>query len=422
MKTKRKTITLGLLIIVAALFTSLQTKAADSLRVTLLQADSMFLATNYQLLAASMNIEAQKAQIIQAELYPNPLFTADFNAYDLENNKPFHVGSTGQMGFQLEQLIILGGKRQSEIDLAKTNASIAELEFRDLIRQLKFQIHSNLHSLNHQEVLLNKYNNQLRLLDTILNSFQAQVSAGNIPLKDVVRLKVEYLNLNNDRAELLKQMYDERAKIQTILRTNKIIVPIIGVIDVASFKIFDIEELNQIALSNRSDYLISQQNKTLAEQNLIYQKNLAIPDVNLIASYDQRGGAFRNQFNIGFAVPLPFWNQNQGNIQAASHKIKQAEYTDLDIKNSILADVQNSYSLFNQAVVEYKKAMALYNSDFEITLKGMSDNFQKRNVSLLEFVDFFESYNSAEAEIARIKTQLAVSAEQLNFSIGKDIY
>jgi cobalt-zinc-cadmium efflux system outer membrane protein len=421
MKTKTIPFSIGTLIITAFLFTS-QAWAADSLRVTLRQADSIFLATNYQLLAASMNIESQKALILQAELYPNPLFTADFNGYDPENNRLFHVGSSGQMGFQLEQLIRLGGKRQSEIDLAKTNATVAELTFKDLIRQLKFQIHSNLHSLNHQEVLLTKYNNQLRLLDTILASLQTQVTIGNIPLKDVVRLKVEYLNLNNDRAELLKQMYDERAKIQTILRTNLIVVPIINEIDVASFKTFDLEQLNQIALENRSDYQIAQQNTLSSRQNLIYQKNLAIPDVNLIASYDQRGGAFSNQFNIGFAIPLPFWNRNQGNIESAAFKVKQSEYSDQDLKNSIFADVQNSYSLFNQAIAEYTKATTLYNSDFEITLKGMSDNFQKRNISLLEFVDFFESYNSAQAEIARIKTQLAVSAEQLNFTIGKEIY
>ena len=421
MKTKLQITRFIPLILVMFIFSG-RLWAADSLRITLRQADSIFLSTNYQLLAASMNIEAQKTQIIQAELYPNPLFTADFNAYDPQNNKPFHIGSNGQMSFQLEQLITLGGKHQSEIDLAKTNAQNAELEFKDLIRQLKFQIHSNLHSLNHQEVLLNKYNNQLRLLDTILASLQSQVTIGNIPLKDVVRLKVEYLNLNNDRAELLKQMYDERSKIQTILRTNKIVVPVISEINVSSLKTLELEELNQIALENRSDYLISEQNKTLAKQNLIYQKNLAIPDLNLIASYDQSGGAFRNQFNIGFAIPLPFWNRNQGNIESAAHKVKQSEYADEDVKNSILADVQNSFSLFNQAVTEYKKATILYNSDFEITLKGMSDNFQKRNISLLEFVDFFESYNSAQAEIARIKTQLAVSAEQLNFTIGKEVY
>jgi cobalt-zinc-cadmium efflux system outer membrane protein len=52
----------------------------------------------------------------------------------------------------------------------------------------------------------------------------------------------------------------------------------------------------------------------------------------------------------------------------------------------------------------------------------MSDNFLKQNISVLEFVDFFEAYNNSLAEIARIKIQLAESAELLNLTIGKEVF
>ncbi len=64
--------------------------------------------------------------------------------------------------------------------------------------------------------------------------------------------------------------------------------------------------------------------------------------------------------------------------------------------------------------------MQLYNADFEITVQGMSENFRKRNVSLIEFVDFFEAYNDVLAELVRIKVQLVESAEQINLLTGKD--
>jgi outer membrane protein, heavy metal efflux system len=94
--------------LVASLFlillTSVGLHAQDTLRLSIRRADSVFLAKNYYLLAASMDIEAQRAQIIQAKIYPNPIFTADINAYDPVNNQVFHVGKTGQKVFQLEQL------------------------------------------------------------------------------------------------------------------------------------------------------------------------------------------------------------------------------------------------------------------------------------------------------------------------------
>lgn len=397
--------------------------SGDTLHITLRQADSIFLKNNYSLLAASMGVKAQEAQIIQAKIYPNPIFTADINVYDPENDKYFHTGPSGQKYFQIEQLILLGGKRKAEIELAKTNAAIASLELQDLVQQLKYELHSSLYALTQQSFLIKKYNAQLALLDGMLNTYKVQVDKGNIPLKDFVRLKGVYLNLNNDRGELLKYYLDELAKVQTILSTSNMIVPVITDEELESIiKTFTTEELQSTALDNRADYLIATQNTAAAEQYYKLQKSLAVPDMNVFANYDQRSGAFINQVNAGVAVPLPLWNRNRGNIKTAQFQIRQRGYDKENLKNEIRVTIQNQFALYNHTVGEYTKAKELYNIDFEETLHGMSTNFLKNNVSVLEFVDFFESYNNSLAEIARIKIQLAVSAEQLNLTIGKDLF
>ncbi|PKP47434.1 MAG: TolC family protein [Bacteroidetes bacterium HGW-Bacteroidetes-12] len=398
-------------------------KAQDTLKINLQQADSIFITNNFYLLASSMNIEAQKAQIIQAKLYPNPIFTADINAYDPDNNKAFHIGHTGQKSFQFEQLILLGGKRKSEIEMAKTNANIAELEFQQLARQLKFRLHSNLFAIGQQQYLLSLYNSQLALLDTLLSAYQIQAEKGNIPLKDVVRLKGAYLKLNNDRAELFKQYYEAQTNLQTLLQTTSIIEFQFSEQEIEKYiKLNSLSEIRTEALQSRPDLLIIRQDKILAEQYLQYQKRLIVPDINLFTSYDQRGGAFNNQVNAGIAIPLPFWNRNQGNIKSSEFRLKEADYNLQAMQNEIMSSLQNNYSFYSQTVSEYQKATSLYNQDFEVTVKGMTDNFQKRNVSMIEFIDFFEAYNEVLTELTRIKIQLVVSGEQLNLLIGKDIY
>ncbi len=397
--------------------------ATDTLRVSIRQADSLFISHNFYLLASSMNIEAQKAQIIQARLFPNPVFTADVNAYDPQNNKIFHVGSTGQKGFQLDQLILLGGKRKSQIEMAKTNVTIAELEFQNLTRQLKFKLHGQLATIGQQQVLLQKYNAQLALLDTIMSAYEIQVNKGNIPLKDLVRLKGVYLNLNNDRAELLHGYLEAQSNVQVLLETQSIVAFRFTDRDIEGYiKDVPLEELQAEAIANHPELRLYRQNTLLAKQFIQYQKHLAIPDINLFTSYDQRGGAFANQLNAGISIPLPLWNRNQGNIKSSEFHLKESEYLQEALEHETLSVLQNNYALYTQTVSEYRKAMNLYNSDFETTVRGMSDNFQKRNVSLIEFVDFFESYNEVLSELARIKTQLVNTAELLNLSIGKDIY
>lgn len=414
LKTVLATVILGL---------SISANSQDTLKINLQQADSIFQRNNFSLLASSMNIEAQKAQIIQAKVYPNPIFTVDLNVYDPENNKAFHVGPSGQKGFQLEQLILLGGKRKSEIEMAKTNSQIAELEFQQLLLQLKFRLHSDLFSMGQIQALLQRYSQQLELLESLVAAYEIQAQKGNIPLKDVVRLKGAYLNLNNNRADLLKDYFQTQSSIQTLLQTNAVVKFEFNESDIEKYiQQNAVEELKNEAFRSNPELQIIQSNKILAKQYLQYQKRLAVPDINIITSYDQRGGAFNNQFNAGFAIPLPLWNRNRGNIKASQYKIKEADYNVQSMQNEITSNIQNAFQLYLQSVIEYQKSTALYNADFEVTVNGMTENFQKRNVSLIEFMDFFEAYNETLNELTRIKTQLVISAERINLLTGKAIY
>lgn len=396
---------------------------SDTLSITIAQADKVFLSTNYQLLATSLNIDVQKAQVLQASLYPNPVLTVDMNAIDPENSKIFHLGNTGQQSVQLEQLILLGGKRKAQIDLAKTNVEMAELAFQDLIRQLKFELHTGLYLLNQQQILIGKYTKQMAMVDNILSTYEIQAHKGNIPLKDVVRLKGVYLNLSNERAAIFGDYFQQLSKVQTLLQTKSIVVPKVSDAEIQSFiQPFDVQLLIDQALENRPDLLLGKKDAVFAEQYFSLQKKLAKPDITLFSSYDQRGGAFLRQVNVGVAIPLMFWNRNQGNIKSAETQIKVKQLFVDGLKSQVIAEVQSTYLQYKQTVSEFLKNNKLYDEDFEVTLKGMTENFQKGNVSLIEFVDFFESYNNALSEISRIKIQLATSAEQIKLSTGKELF
>lgn len=396
---------------------------SDTLEITLREADSLFLQNNLHLLASSMNIEAQKALIIQAKTYPNPVFIADVNAYDPDNERAFHVGRTGQKAFQLEQLIILGGKRKAEIELAKTNVRIAELAFQQLLRELKFRLRSDLFTMGQQALLLDKYDTQLHQLNDLVAAYEEQAEKGNAPLKDVVRLKGAYLKLNNDRAEVLNEYLNTQASLRVLLGTSAIVKFHFSEREVEKYiQEKQLSEIHAKAWQHRPEYLILAQNKILAQQYLAYQRRLAIPDISFFAAYDQRSGAFDDQINAGFAIPLPLFNRNQGNIKASYFKVQEIEYTREAMQMEIASSIQSAFALYTHTVSEYQKARTLYDEDFETTVKGMIDNFQKRNVSIIEFLDFFEAYNEVLTEMTRIKTQLVISAEQLNLLTGKDIY
>src|SRR5438445_3194150 len=115
----------------------------DSVRLTLPEAEKMFLDSNYQLLAARYNIDASKAQIIQARLWPNPNFSIGHTLYSGTLNQFFPLGANDETTAGLSQLILLAGKRNKQVKIAQANAQLTEYQFFDLMRTLKYTLRTD---------------------------------------------------------------------------------------------------------------------------------------------------------------------------------------------------------------------------------------------------------------------------------------
>ena len=149
--------------------------------------------------------------------------------------------------------------------MAKTNVTIGELEFQALVRQLKFQLHRSLYALQEQKQLLEKYNNQLQMLRSLIESYELQVSKGNISQKELVRLKAVYLSLNKQKAGIFEQQLSELSIVQTIIGTTQMVEMKEDARVFEKFtQEFELQNLLNIAFENRPDYLVSEQNNFLA--------------------------------------------------------------------------------------------------------------------------------------------------------------
>lgn len=391
--------------------------------LTLDQCEGLFLRNNLSVLAKQYNIDSKTALIIQAKSYPNPVFNADFNIYDPQNNKFLHIDSSGQKAFQIEQMILIAGKRKTEIDIAKQNKILAESEFSDLLRNLKVQLYVSFYSVNSERLVLENYERQLGILDTIISAYKIQADKGNLPLKDIIRLKSVYIKLNGNKSQIAIDYSQQLRNLQLLINTNSNVVPLV---DENNFQNYlDLKALNDLqtlAVLNRPDLKIADETAILAALNLKYQKKQTLPGIAVNASYDQRGGAFHNQINAGLSVPLPVFNTNRGNIKAAQFDKKAIELYASEKKLEVEIDTQQAWTNMQRSIRDFVKVRELFNNEFTLVNKGVNDNFRKRNISILEFVDFVEAYNESLADFEGIKKQLAISAAQVNYVTASKIY
>ena len=63
-----------------------------------------------------------------------------------------------------------------------------------------------------------------------------------------------------------------------------------------------------------------------------------------------------------------------------------------------------------------------FTEQFEQLNKGVLENFQKRNLTLLEFIDLIETYSESVKELNRLKADRVGAYEELNFTVGKELF
>src|SRR5580658_2655109 len=163
----------------------------DTLRLSLPAAEKMFLDSNFQLLAQRYNIDANKALVIQARLWPNPNFSIGHTLYSGTLHQFFPLGVNDETTAGLSQVIMLAGKRNKQIKIAQANVKLTEYQFFDLIRTLKYTLRTDFFNIYYQQQSAKVYDAEIKALQQIVEAFAQQEGKGYIAEKEVVRIKAQ---------------------------------------------------------------------------------------------------------------------------------------------------------------------------------------------------------------------------------------
>jgi cobalt-zinc-cadmium efflux system outer membrane protein len=399
--------------------------AQVKVNLSLQECESAFQKNNMLLLASRYGIDEKRALVLQAKKWDNPYFSAEFNAINPDAGRYLDVGNQGQKVFAIEQLIKLGGKIKNQVEIAKKHVNLAEAEYNDLIRNLQFSLRTSYYSAYYDLQTLSNIDKQLASLDTLIISYKKQVEKGNISLKDLVRLQALYLETQNEWTSLRNEIISEQENISAITGIDSLIIPLRDSIDLKNFQSkvdLTYDNLATLALTNRPDLKAHEEWLKIGEQNVKFQKANAAPDLTLGAIYDQRGGAFNNQVNVTLGIPLPIYNQNKAGIQAAKSAELSAKALMEQKSNEIKAEVQGVVRRYKITLENYQKLSTQILDNYDIISKSIFENFQKQNITLIEFTDFIESYTKSLVEINRVKKSLAIICEEINYITASKVF
>jgi len=398
--------------------------AQDTLRLTLRQADSLLLINNLNLITANYQIDITKAQVLQAKLFNNPEFYSEWNLYNGDKRQVFDIASNGQKIFTITQTLRIAGQRKKEIALADINTRITEQQYMEILRATKYQLRKSFFAIYYINQALSTIGSQLNLLEETVQMMKNQYEKGNVSLKDYTRVRATFFALYNDRSRLLQEHYQNVNTIRTLLATEQRIkvAPTEEELSIYSTEKLQLKNLQTLALENRAAIKIANEQVEFANINHNLQKKMAVPDLRVGVVYDQSGSYVPNYTGLSIASSLPFFNRNQGNIKQAEIQIKQAEndlkYTQLAIKN----EVDDTYNQLLSIETEYKKVSSSFESQLDVMTDKLIENYKKGNLTLIEFTDLFEAYNSSLIAINQLKAQRMALFEELNYLTGTELF
>ena len=418
-----KIVSAFLLLVVCSFFTVLSSAAQpplpDTLKITVKEAEDQFLKNNLQIIIQRFNVDNAGAQVITARLFANP----DFNF-----NNGIHTNDVTQgpaykdQSVTLSQLFTTAGKRNKNIQLARLGVEQAKDQLFDLLRTLKFTLRADFYTLYFDEQSAKVYNDEINSLKKTLTVFKEQYARGNVAQKEVLRIQSQLYTLQAEYNNL-------QVSIDTVQREFKILVKAKPGADVQPVYSYDLagksvvenvpyQTLLDSAYVNRFDLKLAKAAIDYSNINLQLQKATAVPDFSLSLNYDKYGGYGTNFLGAGIEFSLPFFNRNQGNIKQARIAIDQSQL-----------QLQSQQDKMESAVAtDYKGALRLeklYNSfdpqfkqDFNHLIQEVFKNYEKRNISMLEFLDFYDSYKTNTLQLNTIELNRVISLEQLNYDTG----
>ncbi len=394
----------------------------DSVLITIQQAQDSFLTKNLSLITQNYSIDSAKATVITARLWDNPEFDYSNAFYNTVTHRFFEP----EMSIQVSQLIRLAGKRNKAISLAKSGIDIAQYQFYDLLRTLRYILRCDFYNIYFLEQSSKLYELEISALKKLVPAFEEQVRKGYLAPVDAIRIKSQLYTLQAEYDALQTNINNIQSELKLILRTpaEMYLVPVTdtSILTKDVLSAMNYQSLIDTAIANRPDLKVLSATVLYNNNNLTLQKAFAKPDLTVGVNYDRLGSYVQNYNSVGIGIPLPFFNRNQGNIKNAKIQLDQSKIEYESGLDKVKSDVIASYITGLRSEKLLLSFDPKFDGDNEHLIQEVTINFQKKNITMLEFLDFYDSYKQNVLQLNQLRFNKMSALEQINFSIGKILF
>ncbi|MBA2726727.1 MAG: TolC family protein [Parachlamydiaceae bacterium] len=302
---------------------------------TLADALALTLLNNSELSSFNYDIRASEARILQAGFRPNP-------ALDTETENlgaPIFMQTT----LLLSQLIELGGKRNARLKLSKTERDRVTLEYEVRKRQLFVDTTLLFIDVLTSQQKIAFYEKNLKNLQGFSTIVDKRIKAGKASVIEesnfTILLTTAMIDLKNAHNDLKTAKNKLSAQWND---TNSGAYMVDGDLDWTA-EVISLEEMGGL-IQEHPQIVLSYFEDNIRTARVALEKSKAYPDLNLRGGPRYLNEAKKWVWVVGFYIPIPVSDRNQGRIWEAYENLEKLEKEREVIWTKLYTELNNSYS------------------------------------------------------------------------------
>jgi outer membrane protein, heavy metal efflux system len=350
-------------------------------QLTLSQALALTLEQNPELAAFSWDVRSAEARILQARVWPNP--ELGVQAEDVAGSKQSSGFSRSQTTLQLSQLIELGGKRRARVGEAIYARELARFDYETKrLEVLKKTTQTFVEVLAGQErVRLAQENVELafRLIPDIRQRIEAGKASAIEQTRGEVTVSAARIELDQAKRALITAQQQLAAQWGS---ANAQFDRVIGDLERVTY-LPNLENLS-LKLSRNPEVARWPLETAKREATLRLQQADAVPNLTLSAGprYISETGEWTNV--IGFSLPLPLWNRNEGAILEARAQLAKTDDEKRSAVVRLSTDLNEAYQTVARTTDEIRILKESILPGAEKTIEELQAGYRAGRFSYLE--------------------------------------
>lgn len=369
--------------------------ALPSDSIGLSQAIQLALEQNPRLSQIGWAIEAARGNAVQAGLYPNPVTSVNGNEIG-DSTGPDGIWSVfvGQEIVTANKLGLEHAVAAKEVDQATLKLVSERYELLTEVRKAYFDALS----LQRRAEILAEL---VKLAEQSTENANTLLKVKEAAELDVIQLEVDLERYRADYEATQRSLPAAYEKVASTIGVKDLqISRLEGTIDSTVPK-YELEQVKKYVLGIHPDIRSAQAGSDKAKLAFQRAEVEPIPNVTVGAGYTYQGQNRSNDWDIGFSVPLPVWDRNQGNISAAKAMVYAAENATERARNEIVTRVTAAFAIYASARERSERYKAQILPRAERSLQLSQAAYQGGQFEYLRVLEAQRASAEAQLELLR---------------------